>query len=998
MTTHRYDLVPKPAPQPQPPQQPRRRRRPTNGFGRGFASGALLFAMLAVVALGAALIGYAVVASRLPVVSQEEMARNISQFQTTRILDRDGNLLNETFDPNTGRRTAVPIERISPYLRDATVATEDANFYRHQGVDPVALARALYYAVQEGDVVSGASTIPQQLAKMVFLSPEQTLTRKVKEAILAAEMSRTYDKDEILELYLNEIYYGALAYGADAAAETYFNKDVADLTLAEAALLAGLPQLPAYYDPYSHPDRAKGRQQVVLGLMVENGMISQQDADAAWLEPLTYAPLSFDLKAPHFTLYVRQQLEALLGPDALYKAGLNVETTLDSDVQEAAQRIVPAQVTALTGRNVSNGALVAMRPQTGEVLALVGSADFNNVEIDGQVNMALTPRQPGSSTKPFVYLAAFEQPEKPANERWTPGTLVADILTEFPDGANPPYVPTNYDNREHGMVTVRSALGNSLNIPAVAALHTVGLPDYLELMRRLGVTTLNRPDYGLSLSLGAGEIPLIELTSAFSVLANNGVLTPPVVIRKISANDGTVLCELGTERPCQDPGSQQPVVNPVDAFLITDVLSDNAARTPSFGANSLLRLDRPAAAKTGTTNDFRDNLTMGYTPQLVTGVWVGNADYTPMTGISGISGAGPLWNQVMLYAHAGEPVVEFTPPPGVRLFEVCADTGAQPSNACPERAQHYFAEDRPPLPPEKDLWQMVRFDRNTGQLANEFTPPDAIEERPTKIYPPEHRAWAEAHGMPQPPVTADGQQPTPSGPVEVALSFPREGETVSGVVVVTGSANVANFASYELQYGVSRDPGAFSPAIAGPFGQPVLNSVLGEWDTRGLGEGPHTIRVLVRDQAGGQYEARARVHVVREAAPTAEPTATWTPLPAEPTPTWTPEVIVVPDTPTPEPIPPTETPVAAPDTPTPEPVPPTETPTTEVPVEPPTETPIVLPDTPTPEAAPPTDTPPVEPPPADVPPTETSATEGDVSGAEVLTDTQPAGPEGTPLP
>jgi membrane peptidoglycan carboxypeptidase len=456
----RYDLIPRESqPRPTTPRSP---------LGRGLVAGAVTFAILALFGAGLLLISYAAIAATLPAPS--ELADRTSTFQTTRIYDRDGNLLNETFDPNAGRRTAVPLAQISPALIQATIATEDANFYRHRGVDPVALARALYYAIQAGDIVSGASTISQQLVKMVMLSPERTLTRKVKEAILAAEITRRYAKDEILEAYLNELYYGNLAYGADAAAETYFGEDVSELSLAEAALLAGLPQLPAYYDPYSHPERAKTRQAVVLGLMVENGMITQAEADAAWLEPLAYVPLQFSLEAPHFTLLVRQQLEEILGAERLYTSGLEVTTSLAPDLQEAAEGIVAEQVALLAGRNVSNGALVAMDPRTGQILALVGSADFDNVEIDGQVNMALAPRQPGSSIKPFVYLTAFEQPDLPPDQRWTPGTLIADIEEPFPDGVNPPYVPTNYDGQEHGMVTARTALASSYNIPAVRAL------------------------------------------------------------------------------------------------------------------------------------------------------------------------------------------------------------------------------------------------------------------------------------------------------------------------------------------------------------------------------------------------------------------------------------------------------------------------------------------------------------------------------------------------
>jgi 1A family penicillin-binding protein len=915
---------------------------------RGFISGVLAFVVMAAFALSAALIVYAVIAARLP--SLAELKNLAGSFQSTRIFDRRNNLLYEAInpnDPNAGRRANVSLDHISPYLIHATVATEDANFYRHPGVDLVALLRAFYYALREGDVVSGGSTIPQQLVKRLFLSPERSVTRKIREAILATAISRTYEKDQILEMYLNEIYYGNLAYGAKSAALTYFGRDVAELTLAQAALLAGLPQLPAYYDPYTHPERAKARQAVVLGLMVEAGNINQTEADAAWGEPLHYAPLQYDMQAPHFTFFVLQQLEELLGSAApLYENGLNVTTTLDPNLQQEAQRIVHDQIAQLGNYNVSNGSLVAIRPQTGEIVALVGSADFNNVEIDGQVNMALSPRQPGSTIKPLVYLAAFEQPNRPSAERWTPGALVADIKEPFPDGANPPYLPTNYDGKERGLVTVRTALANSLNIPAVRAMQTVGLPAFLETAQRLGISTLTRPDYGLSLALGAGEIPLVEMTGAFAVLANQGVRMPPIAILRITDNSGNVICQAGdAAKPCyRDPGAiGQPVVSPVDAFLISDVLSDNEARTRIFGANSLLRLDRPAAAKTGTTNDFRDVLTLGYTPQLVTGVWVGNADNAEMRNISGITGAAPIWNEFMRFALANEPVVDFTPPAGVKQFEVCADTGALPSPACPERRLLWFAEERPPLPAEKDLYQIVRLDKSNGKLATEFTPAEMIEEKVFKIYPEPYRQWAEEHGIAQPP--ADPSDVFGFAP-EVQIRSPIEGEVVEDVITVYGSANAPAFASYELQYGISHDPGAFSPPISGPFGNPVIDRELGQWDTRGLQEGPHTLRLVVRDTFGNEYDQRVRLFV-RLPPPTPE---------ASNTPTWTPEALATPsETPTLVLLP-TEIPAVT-ETPTHTPQPTqTETPTTF-----PTETPVVVTDTPTwtPEPSP-TDTPTVD--------------------------------------
>ncbi len=882
----------------EPTNQPAR-PKPTRSFGRGLLMGALAFFVVAFLTLAGLIIAYAQIAADLPL--PDELTGRASSFQSTRIYDRNGELLNETFDPNEGRRVAVSLDRMSPWLRQATIATEDANFYRHPGVDPIALARAVYYAVQEREFVSGASTIPQQLVKLVFLTSERSATRKIKEAILAAEVSRRYSKEQILEIYLNEVYYGNLAYGADAAAETYFDKDVGELTLAEAAMLAGLPQAPAYYDPYTQPERVKERQEVVLRLMVESGTITAAEADAAWLEPLVYVPVRYDFTAPHFTLYVRQQLETLLGPEALYRVGLNVTTSLDLNLQEQAQTIVAEQVQSLAARNVSNGALVALNPKTGEILALVGSADFENVEIDGQVNMALAPRQPGSSIKPLVYLAAFENPNRPLAERWAPGTLVADIEQDFPDGANPPYHPTNYDEQEQGILTVGASLANSYNIPAVRAMEFVGVQNFIPLAQRLGISTLTRPDYGLSLALGGGEIPLLEMTGAFAVLANGGLRRPPQAIIKIEDGEGNVICEMDTPVPCRldGLGQGQQVISPVDAFLISDMLSDNAARAPVFGLNSVLNLGRPAAVKTGTTNDYRDALTIGYTPELVTGVWIGNASNAPMQNLAGVGGAGPIWNRFMQSALAATPPSAFPVPEGVQQVEVCADTGTLPSQACPAKATRWFAADRPPLPPENDLWQLVRIDRVTGQRAGEFTPSQQVEEKVFKVYPEQYRAWAESHGIPQPP--AEESALFDFAP-EVQITQPGEGENVRGVISVVGVANVPAFASYELQYGISHDPGAFSGAIWGPIGQPSSGGILGQWDTATVANGPHTLRLVVRDSFGNSYESRVRLFVDNPAA-----TVTPTPLPS---PTWTPTWTPTPEAAAPTPLPlPTETPV-----------------------------------------------------------------------------------------
>ena len=505
---------------------------------KAFVTASVVFVVLFFVTFGLGLIAYANIALSLP--APGELGARSADFVSTKIYDRQGGLLYELFDPQWGRRTEVPLDRISPYLVQATIATEDRYFYQHPGFDPLSIARALWYAVNEREVVSGASTITQQVARNVLLSPvertQRTLSRKVREAILAAEITRRYPKDTILEIYLNEIWYGNLAYGIEAAAETYFGKSADQLTLAEAALLAGLPQSPPLHDPYANPDGAKARQAVVLDLMVEAGYITPVQAEAAKAEKLEYVPLSFPISAPHFVVYVRQLLEQQYGVEALSKGGLRVYTTLDPRLQAIAERVAEEHVNSLAEKHATNAALVALNPGTGEILAMLGSVDFFDEEIAGQVNVALRLRQPGSSIKPVTYVAAFEK-------GWTPATLLWDVPMEFPDGANPPYKPTNYDDKFHGPVLLRTALGSSYNVPAVQTLQFVGLPDMLAMAHRLGITSLNRPDYGLSLTLGGGDVTLFEMVGAYATFANAGVRVPPVAIARVEDSEGRVIAE-----------------------------------------------------------------------------------------------------------------------------------------------------------------------------------------------------------------------------------------------------------------------------------------------------------------------------------------------------------------------------------------------------------------------------------------------------------------------
>ncbi|UCC87737.1 MAG: penicillin-binding protein 1C [Anaerolineales bacterium] len=895
---------------PPPVYQPPGRSRPSVWIWlvRGLILALFGVGFFSLLGIAASVIGYFAIAAELP--PPEELQTQAFTFASSAIYDRNGNLLWELIDPSAGRRTWVPLSRVSPYLQQATIATEDRFFYANVGVDPIAVARAIYYNVSEGEIVSGGSTITQQLARNVLLTPEerneQTVSRKIREAVLAMELFRRYPKDKILEIYLNQIYYGNLAYGIEAASQTYFGKAATDLTLAQAALLAGLPQSPAVYDPIANPEVAKTRQQVVLNLMAEAGYITPAQAVAAYQEELQYAPPRAEFAAPHFVTYIRQLLEARYGPDLLYQEpGVRVQTSLDPRIQAIAEEAVTNQVNALQSKDVTNGAVVVLSVKTGEILAMVGSKDFNDETIDVQVNVALRPRQPGSSIKPLTYLAAFEK-------GWTPSTLIMDVPVKYPDWSGGVYEPVNYDGKFHGPVLLRGALANSYNIPAVKTLEFIGLPALKEMAGRLGITTLTRDDYGLALTLGGGEVTLLEMSGAYQAMANDGLRVSPVAILRVTDSLGRVISEYR-------PPEGTRVLRSEHAYLMTHILADNQARTSAFGPNSVLNLSRPAAVKTGTTNDFRDNWAVGYTPDIVVGVWVGNADNTPMQGVSGVSGAGPIWQGVMERALEGVPVRDFIRPPTIIEMEICADSGSMPSPVCPQRTTEIFAQDQPPLGPEHDIHRMVRIDTSTNSVATEFCPPNLVIERYFQVYPPDGRAWAIERGIEQPP---DQACPVHTGSARALITWPAEGQTVQGVVTVEGVALAANFSHYVVEYGVSWGPQAFGP-VTGPVNRLVEGGPLADWDTRQEPNGPYTLRVVVFDQGGGSYEGRVTV-LVDNPLPT--PTDTPTPRPAT-------------DTPTPQPATDTPTLELATDTPTLEPA--TDTPTLEAP----TDTP--MPETPT---------------------------------------------------
>lgn len=675
---------------------------------------------------------------------------------STRIYDRNGQLLYEILPPEGGRNTALGLDEIPPHCVQATIATEDANFYNHPGVDIAGVARALWINLRGGEVLAGGSTITQQVAKNLLLDPEQraerSLRRKLRESILAIRLQNAYSKDDVLALYLNQSYFGNLAYGIEGAARAYFGKSAPELSLAECALLAGLIQAPAVYDPLTNLTAAKARQAVVLDLMAQNGYLSTAEAETAKQDELQFAATPFPISAPHFVMAVWTQLQREF-PEQVYTGGLEVVTTVDLNWQRIAQDIIRQQLYRLNnpvvaGRvpaNARNAALVALDPYTGQVLTMLGSPDYFDETIDGAVNAALAMRQPGSALKPFTYAAAMNPTrDKP----WTAATMVLDVETPFITRRLESYTPANFGLVEHGPVLVREALASSMNIPAVVALQDVGLPALVSLLNNAGVSTLaENTGADLAITLGGGEVRLLDLAQAYSIFANGGYRVQPSLILKVSDHSGKVLYEW------KPPRLETRVLDERVAYIITNILSDDTARLAGFGRNSALNIGRPAAAKTGTTTDFRDNWIVGYTPNLVVGVWVGNADNTPMTNVTGVSGAAPAWNAFMRRVLLGQPKLTFTEPPGIVRHDVCALSGRLPTPACPYRKTELFVEGTVPTEPD-NLYQTFTINKQTGRLADDSTPPEDRVQRVYVVLPQEARDWGIRNGIEPPPAAA----------------------------------------------------------------------------------------------------------------------------------------------------------------------------------------------------------------------------------------------------
>ncbi|MFH2085463.1 MAG: transglycosylase domain-containing protein [bacterium] len=598
---------------------------------------------------------------------------------STKIYDRHGTLLYQIYKDEN--RSLIKLSDLPPHVIQATLAAEDKNFYSHHGISLTGILRAATNNLTRG-TTQGGSTITQQLVKNVLLSPQKSLTRKLKELILSLQTESRYSKDEILEMYLNQVGYGGTAYGIEAASHEYFGKSARDLTLAEAAMLAGLPVSPTILSPFgSNPYLGKIRQQQVLEGMVQTGAISENDKLEALATPLVFHPQGIEIRAPHFVMYIKDLLVKQFGESVVARGGLVATTTLDLNYQDILQNEVNLELAKLQNLHVQNGAGLIISPKSGEILAMVGSRDFFDIEHDGQVNIVLQQRQPGSSIKPITYALAFGRGA-------TPNTTIDDVPICFVIKGQPDYCPKNYDGRFHGSVTLRTALASSYNIPAIKLLNAYGINNMIALAKLLGITTWDDSSrFGLSLTLGGGEITMLDLASVYSVFANGGTKVPFTPFLSIRGPQGSDLTrgvsltgdvtkgQVGTAKLEGDSPQYPQILSPSIAYQINSILSDTSARAPAFGINSILNLPgNNIAVKTGTTNALRDNWTFGYTTDLLIATWVGNNDNSPMSSVaSGVTGASPVWARTMQKLLEGHSPTAFTPPENmIRVNLACA--------------------------------------------------------------------------------------------------------------------------------------------------------------------------------------------------------------------------------------------------------------------------------------------------------------------------------------
>jgi len=789
--------------------------------------------------------------------------RNVPQ--STKIYARDGSLLYEIHGEY--KRTLITLDQIPKLSQEATIAIEDKDFYKEGGVSVTGTARAVITDVLSGRKAQGGSTITQQFVKNAILTDNKSIDRKIREIILSIAMDARFSKAQILQLYLNEIPYGRNAYGIEAAAETYYGKSAKDLDLAESAYLSAMIQAPTYYNP-AGPHRADldNRKNTVLSLMQQQGYISTDQEKQAQAEVVNFAEITNGIKAPHFVLWVEDYLNNKYGESTLEQGGLQVYTTLDPNMQKIAEDVVKKDVdTESIKYNAHNAALVAIDPKTGQVLAMVGSKDYfgapepagctpgKNCLFEPNVNVALSQRQPGSSFKPYVYGTAFKK-----DSGYAPASMLVDVVTDFGSYNGKEYLPHNYNDQSYGPVSMRKAMAGSLNVPAVKTLDLVGVNNAVQTAHDLGITS-PLADCGLSLVLGGCEVRLLDHVAAYSVIANEGIKNPETPILKILDENGKIL-EQYQSNPAQE-------LDPEAAYELISIMTDNNARTFIFGANSPLILpDRVVAAKTGTTNNWHDGWTLGFTPSLVAGVWAGNNDGTLLKkGADGVVVAAPIWHDFMKAALASTTPETFAVPPGIQKVVVDAVSGKLPTDATPSTITETFADYAVPTTYD-NVHIKVPFDATTGQPATSLTSPANTAYKYYQVLHSEMPnnpnwenpviAWALANGYSYPPneaitttVSNNGQGPT------VNILDPADSETITqipfGVTVSAASNNP--IARVDL-------------SIDGEFYQSLTQAPFSFTINKQLTDGPYTIAAHAVDSGGAVSDTSVNI-VLSQAAP-----------------------------------------------------------------------------------------------------------------------------------
>ena len=911
------------------------RRRNGNGHGRGMPPWLKVVAAVGLVGVSGFLI-LAIVSIIVyqsyadDLVAPDELAINQPSYGA-RILDRNGNLLYEYVDDRSGLRRPVKLEDVSEAFLAATNATEDGSFFSNPGINVKGLTRAAWENTFGGTIFegTGGSSITQQLVKNVYIAAEarqerwskEGLDRKLKEMIYALELTQRYDKERILQWYVNQISYGGVYNGIQAAALGYFGKPAKDLTLAEAALLAGIPQSPADYDPVNQPESALARRNQILDLMLRKGRIrigedryyevKAEAVEAARQEPVKIAERRFPIEAPHFVLqYVEPQIEALYGPDALLRDGLVVTTTLDVELQRRANEILEAKITAPASgsqtfeeiSNSRNGAAMVIDPKTGEVLVFVGSRDYFREDIEGKNNMVTACNSPGSSFKPFAYTTAFLE------LGWGPGTIILDTPVEYPDPAGgPPFVPTNPSKNFQGPITVRNALGNSLNVPANKTAAAVGAEKIVAEARKLGFMQTfrlkesggggcsNTGSYGPAIATGGVDVTLEEMVFGYTVLANGGIMRgaetinpalrrsnerkiDPVSILRITDAKNTVRYDAEKRR------KEERVIEAEYAYLIWSILSDPQARTITF-TNGLGIPGYQAAIKTGTSEPYDprgpragkigDTWAFGFTAAMVVGIWAGNSDNSPVDHIYSTSISFRAMSDLFVEAMKGRASTAFERPKGIEEATVCVPSGLRPTSLCGKTTTDLFVKDKLPQT-DDDWWRLVRVDIRNGQLAGPGTPSQYVQEAVMLALPPElldteeerkiAQDWAAALSIPLAPTETSSSGGADLGAI---IFLPAAGSSVSGVVQVAGRASSDDFQSYRLEYGPGASPTGWRTIRQS--NSAVSSGTLGSWDTKDLPPGVYTLRLVVTDRRRGQLTATVTVSV---GGPSATPTST----------------------------------------------------------------------------------------------------------------------------